>query len=244
MVRNRLLRWCDCFQNSAWHAQINILLLDYVAGLETQANVKAAKAVVDLLSLDRKQKGKVKNKNEEKKNGKGKDEKVHWVDTPSHYVRHYKFQEQLHETDPKRYIDGIELIQYSIMNAPEADSASDREKQDWITFFKRGHRMNESQVKDQIQTPEVLQAFERAKFSSMPGDVKKAYDDEDRQYDQYSQHTAEIASKGKAEGIAEGEKKGLLKAALGMKRMNIPTAQIVEATGLSAAEVEEIRVDD
>ncbi len=138
------------------------------------------------------------------------------------------------------------------MNASEADSASDREKQDWITFFKRGHRMNESQVKDQIQTPEVLQAFERAKFSSMPGEVKKAYDDEDKQYDRYSQHTAEVASKGKAEGIAEGIEKGkaegiaeeLLKAALGMKRMNIPTAQIVEATGLSAAEISAIRVDD
>ena len=188
--------------------------------------------------------------------GGGKDEKVHWVDTPSHYVRHYKFQEQLHETDPKRYIDGIELIQYSIMNAPEADSASDREKQDWITFFKRGHRMNESQVKEQIQTPEVLQAFERAKFSSMPGDVKKAYDDEDRQYDQYSQHTAEIASKGEAkgkaegkaegiaEGIKEGQKKATLKIARELKQMRMSTEQIATATGLSAAEVEEIRVDD
>ena len=126
----------------------------------------------------------------------------------------------------------------------KADFASDREKQDWITFFKRGHLMNESQVKEQIQTPEVLQAFERAKLSSMPVEVKEAYDDEDRQYDRYSQHTAEVASKGKAEGIAEGKKEGLLKAALGMKRLNIPTAQIVEATGLSASEVDDLKVDD
>ena len=177
--------------------------------------------------------------------GGGKDEKVHWVDTPSHYIRHYKFQEQIHETDPKRYIDGIELIQYSIMNAPEADSAPDREKQDWITFFKRGHRMNESQVKEQIQTPEVLQAFERAKFSSMPGNVKEAYDDEDRQYDQYSQHTAEIASKGKAEGIAEGIKEGLLSAAHALKKIGeITDVEIAKKFGLTEAEVDAIKVDD
>ncbi len=84
----------------------------------------------------------------------------------------------------------------------------------------------------QIQTPEVLQAFERAKLSSMPMGVKEDYDDEDSQYNRYSQHTAaEVA-------------KGLLKCALGMKKLNIPTDQIVMTTGLSAAEVDEIKVDD
>ena len=168
--------------------------------------------------------------------GGGKDDKVHWSDTPGQYVRLYKFQEQLHEMGSKRYIDGIELIQYSIMNAPEEDSGSDREKKDWITFFKRGHRMTESQVQEQIQTPEVLQAFERAKFSSMPRGVKEDYDDEDSQYDRYSQHTA-------AE-VAKGEKKGLLTAALGMKKLKMPTDQIARATGLSQTEVDEIKVDD
>jgi predicted transposase/invertase (TIGR01784 family) len=173
--------------------------------------------------------------------GGGKDNLNHWGDTPNEYVRHYKFQEQLHNTESMyvnkpRFVDGIELIQYSIMNAPEEDPASDREKKDWITFFKRGHRMTESQVQEQIQTPEVLQAFERAKFSSMPRGVKEDYDDEESQYDRYSQHTA-------AE-VAKGEKRGLFTAALGMKKLKIPTNQIVRATGLSPAEVDEMKVDD
>lgn len=176
--------------------------------------------------------------------GGGKDDKVHWSDTPGQYVRLYKFQEQLHEMGSKRYIDGIELIQYSIMNAPEEDPASDREKKDWITFFKRGHRMTESQVQEQIQTPEVLQAFERAKFSSMPRGVKEDYDDEDSQYDRYSQHTAAEVAKGEAKAIEKGVKAGLLTAALGMKKLKIPTDQIVMATGLSAAEVDDIKVDE
>jgi len=40
----------------------------------------------------------------------------------------------------QRYIDGMELVQYSIMNAPD-NALPVSEKQDWITFFKRGHLM-------------------------------------------------------------------------------------------------------
>ena len=188
--------------------------------------------------------------------GGGTREEVHWSDTPDQYIRHYKFQEQLHETDPKRYIDGIELIQYSVMNAPDTPPLSDQEKQDWITFFKRGARMSEEQVKAQIQTTAVLEAFDRATLSKLPSYVREAYDAENIQYARVSQYTAEVVAKGEAkgiekgkvegikEGIVEGEKKGLLKAALGMKRMNIPTSQIATATGLSASEVDAIKVDD
>jgi predicted transposase YdaD len=105
--------------------------------------------------------------------------------------------------------------------------------------------MTESQVREQIETREVLQAFERAKFSSMPREVKKDYDDEDHQFDRYSQHTAaEVAKKGEEKGLKRGFKKDLLTAALGMKKLTISTDQIVEATGLSPAEVDEINVDD
>jgi predicted transposase/invertase (TIGR01784 family) len=180
--------------------------------------------------------------------GGGKDNQVHWNETPDHYVRHYKFQEQLHEMGSKRYIDGIELIQYSIMNAPEEGSASDREKKDWITFFKRGHRMTESQVQGQIETPEVLKAFERAKLSSMPRKVREDYDDEDSQYDKYSQHTAAEVSKGEERGLERGLeiglKRGLLTTVLEMKRLKFSTDQIAGVTKLSPAEVDEMKVDD
>ncbi len=126
------------------------------------------------------------------------------------------------------------------MSAPEEYPASDCEKKDWIMFFKRGHRMTESQVQEQIHTPQVLLAFESAKFSSMPMRVKEDYDDEDSQYDRYSQHTAAEV----AEGEKTGLKRGLLTAALGMKKLKIPTDQIVRATGLSPAEVDEMKVDD
>ncbi len=74
--------------------------------------------------------------------GGGKSDKANWKGTPDQHVRHYKFQEQLH-TDtqgrPQRYIDVMELVQYAIMNAPDTVLPGS-EKQDWITFFKGGHR--------------------------------------------------------------------------------------------------------
>lgn len=179
--------------------------------------------------------------------GGGKDDKVHWSDTPSQYVRHYKFQEQLHEAAPKRYIDGIELLQYSIMNAPDTALESDCEKQDWVTFFKRGHRMSEEQVREQIKTPAVLAAFEKSKLSSMPGDVRTAYDNEDKQYDKYSQHTAAEVAKGEAKGKAEARaeaKAGLLNAARILKTLKTMTdSEIAAQLGLTEADVAEIKID-
>ena len=39
-------------------------------------------------------------------------------------------------------------------------------------------------------TPEVFEAFNRAKISALPGKVWEAYEAEDKKYNQYSEHTA------------------------------------------------------
>ena len=100
--------------------------------------------------------------------------------------------------------------------------------------------MSEDQVREQIKTAAVLEAFDRSTLSRLPSAVRRAYDDEDRQFDMYSEYTAAEVAK----GVGIGEKKGLFTAALGMKKLKIPTDQIVIATGLSSAEVDEVKVDD
>ncbi len=54
---------------------------------------------------------------------------------------HYKIEDQLNGKG--RFIDAIELIQYSIMDALLGDN---QEKNDWITFFKSAHNMTEEDV--------------------------------------------------------------------------------------------------
>lgn len=165
--------------------------------------------------------------------GGGKDNLAHWVETPSQFVRHYKVQEQLHK--PSRYIDGIELIQYSIMNAPKTNS--NQEQQDWITFFKEGHYMSEKDVKKKIKTSAVLEAFKRSRIKNLPAKVLSDYEEEDKEYDRYSQFTAEKIQRGKAEGKAEGEKAAKIEIARGMLKDKMSIATIIKYTGLTEGEI-------
>ena len=131
--------------------------------------------------------------------GGGKDGLEHWKGSPTEYMRHYKMQEQLHH--PARYIDGIEIIQYSLMHTPQ--SLEDREQKDWLTFFKEASHMTEEDVREKISTPAVLEAFERAKLSTLPDRVREMYAMEESQYAQYSIHTQEQIEKGKADERAD-----------------------------------------
>lgn len=160
--------------------------------------------------------------------GGGKDDKVHWSDTPGHFMRHYKFEDQLNGKN--RFIDGIELIQYSIMQAP---TVTDREKQDWFTFFKEARYMSEDDVKSKIETPAVLQAFERAKISKLPADVQTAYEAEDKEYDRYSQHTAEQ--------LIKGVEKATIEIAKNLLKNGMSTENVVLNTGLSKEQIERLK---
>jgi predicted transposase/invertase (TIGR01784 family) len=170
--------------------------------------------------------------------GGGKDSKVHWENTSNQFIRHYKVQEQLHQ--PAQFIDGIELVQYSIMNSPEA--LSSQEVQDWVTFFKRGHFMSEEEVVSTIKTPEVLQAFERAKISKLPGEVRLAYEEEDREYDRYSQHTEDLVDKAETKGRTEGREEEKRAIALNLMTMTtLSDLEIAQGTGLSETGVQLLR---
>jgi len=172
--------------------------------------------------------------------GGGKDDEVHWRDTPDQYERHYKMQEQIHKKTCERYIDGIELLQYSLMNAPDCLSSVERDKQDWITYFKRASRMNQNEVESRIQTPAVLKAFQMATLSRLPQKVKSVYDAENALYAQVSEDTAQRVASGKAEGKAEG----LLFAARVMKQLkNLSDEDIASRLNLTVDDVAGIQLD-
>lgn len=117
--------------------------------------------------------------------GGGKDQVSHWHKTPDQFVRHYKMTEQLHEE--KQVMDGIEIIQYSIMNAPK--KIENQETRDWLTFFQKAHLMTEEDVKEQIKTPAVLLAFEKAKYDKLPEEVRSLYELQDKDYARMSEYT-------------------------------------------------------
>lgn len=166
--------------------------------------------------------------------GGGTREQGFWKDTDDQYMRHYKFQEHCHKQSCERFIDGIQLFQYSLMNAPTAFDSAERAKQDWITFFKRGSRMTEKEVKSEILTKAVLKAFKRATLSKLPKSVKKNYDAENSLYAQCSEHTAEL--------VAEGEARGRADAILQVARRLIQSTTLTDAAIAKSLELEESQV--
>ncbi len=73
------------------------------------------------------------------------------------------------------------------------------------------------------------EAFELSKFSKLPAEVRASYEAEDREYDRYSQHTAEQISK--------GEKCAKLEVAQNMLKRGRDLSEIVEGTVLSPQDV-------
>ena len=136
--------------------------------------------------------------------GGGPDDRGHWMDTPDQYMRYYQFVEQLQKENPPRILDGIELIQYSLKNAPtEVDS---QEKQDWLLFFKQAHMMTEEDVRKQVKTPAVLQAFDLAKIQNMPANVRDRYKEDELKYGRFSIHIRGLMEIEKKESEAKIKK--------------------------------------
>jgi hypothetical protein len=104
-----------------------------------------------------------------------------------------------------------------------------REKKDWITFLTRAHEMTEEDVAAQIKTPAVLRAFELAKLSTLPDDVRAAYEAEVREHDRYALHTAELIRMSKIEVARK------------LLAMNLTVDQIEKATGLSSEDIKSIK---
>lgn len=156
----------------------------------------------------------------------------HWKDTPQQFIRHYKMQEQLHV--PPRYLEGIELFQYSLMNAPQE---MNQEQRDWVTFLRDAHKMTEEDVRQTIKTPEVLKAFDRAKIHKLPAEVRAQYEVEDKEFSRYSEHTHTFFEK----GIEKGEHVAKLAVAQGMLADGLPTQVVMKYTGLSLKDIETIQ---
>ena len=142
-------------------------------------------------------------------------------------------------------MDGMEIIQYSIMNAPK--DLKNQETRDWLTLFQRAQFMTEEEVQSTIKTPAVLQAFERIKYDKLPSDVREDYEKEDKEYDGISEYTSSERAEGEAKGREEEKAKAKLEKTLMTKEMarnlykqGVPVSVIINATNMSKEEIESI----
>ncbi len=80
----------------------------------------------------------------------------HWKGSHE-FMRHYRFQNQLGDPQNPNYLEGMELIQYCIENAPK--KIENRDLKDWVTFYQKAHLMNDKDVKTKIKTSARIGGF-------------------------------------------------------------------------------------
>ena len=125
--------------------------------------------------------------------------------------------------------------------------------------------MGPEDVKQHIMTKEVLLAFERAQLQKLPSQVRRDYEEQDKEFDRYSDHTDDLVKEGEEKALAkgreegredgikkgreEGRKEGLKKGRESEKTsiarklifLGLSDSDIAESTGLSVDEVCKLR---
>lgn len=98
-------------------------------------------------------------------------------------------------------IGNVELEGYSIQDFPRQSLS--REQKEWITFFQRGAYMDEERVTEKIQTPAVIHAFKLARVDTFSKDIRELYEEQDHEYDKYSEHTRDRVRRGQEEVLID-----------------------------------------
>ncbi len=160
--------------------------------------------------------------------GGGVDAQNPWKDAPDEFLRHYRVQEQLNRGS--RFIDGLELYQYSLANIQQ--NALTDEQRDWLLFLKTGHKMTEADV-EKIKTPAVRRAFERAKLNRLTQAQLEAYESEDVQYRRITGLIKEERE--------EAEAKRSREVALEMLKDNEPDAKILKYAKITSDELVDLK---
>ncbi|MBT4880560.1 MAG: Rpn family recombination-promoting nuclease/putative transposase [Alphaproteobacteria bacterium] len=165
--------------------------------------------------------------------GGGKDDKRHWVDTPKEVIRHYKFIDAL---NPSNVIDGIELIQCSVLN--EGDIADPRMRE-WVELFREAHHKSWDDV-DKVKSPVIREAYERLRMDKFPPNVMREYEKNDKEFSRYSGHTTMLVEEGREEGREEGVESKAKAIATNMLNEKYSAKEISRITGLSVEEIEKL----
>jgi predicted transposase/invertase (TIGR01784 family) len=155
--------------------------------------------------------------------------------TPDWY-HHY----QLVKKGDTSHSDLIEHLQLIFIELPKFPIQSPEEKQLrllWLRFLREIDEKTTTVSKDLLEVPEIAQALELAEESAYtPGELKlyESY------WDQVSREKTLIMNK-YAEGLAEGESRGIEKIAINMLRANKSVDEIILFTGLSEQSITELQ---
>lgn len=136
--------------------------------------------------------------------------------------------------------------EYYVLRVNDFDKVAKTPLDEWIKFLKTGEIDKEATAKG------LLEARERLRIDTLPDAEKRAYyrDMEALRYQRsviktgwdegHTEGFKEGKAKGRAEGRAEGEKMKAKEVAKRMKEMGLSVKDIIQCTGLTHGEIEEL----
>lgn len=161
-------------------------------------------------------------------------------------LRHTEQLERRYGDVPNRIV----LLMLNHLNKPASELKTPIE--DWAYVFKDRalrsgvEKIPETKELEDIElianrNPGIREFIERIDVKNLPHEVRDRYM---RAIHYYNTTIVDIEEKAVEKGFEKGKKETSVKIAHELKKLNIPTDQIVKATGLSAAEIDGIKSED
>ena len=166
------------------------------------------------------------------------------VHTHDRLVVSRKYRKIYRQVEPSRLFPEYYLLR---VNAYSGEPHSHLEE--WMRYLKDG------EVDENTDAPGLKEAYARLQYCALPERARKAYDaylydmhyqqDVIAAYDQagWERGREEGEKKGREEGLKEGGREKAMAIARQLKRMGLSDTQILQATGMSAAELEAVSAD-
>ena len=166
------------------------------------------------------------------------------VHTHDRLVVSRKYRKIYRQVEPSRLFPEYYLLR---VNAYSGEPHSHLEE--WMRYLKDG------EVDENTDAPGLKEADARLQYCALPERARKAYDaylydmhyqqDVIAAYDQagWERGREEGEKKGREEGLKEGGREKAMAIARQLKRMGLSDTQIMQATGMSAAELEAVSAD-
>ena len=128
--------------------------------------------------------------------------------------------------------------EYFLIRLNEFDKVAVTPLEEWLDYLKNGH------IRPDTTAPGLAEARQKLIYYNMDAAEREAYDRHVDaimiQNDVLGTAKLEGLLEGRAEGRAEGEMKGRVEVARNLKKMGLPLDTIIQSTGLSVEEIDQL----
>lgn len=169
---------------------------------------------------------------------------------------YYHYYRMVHEEHSEKVIDGLHLVFVELPKFKPQTFSEKRMHILWLRFLTEIDENTRTAPAELLANPEVCKALQAVEESAFDDKQRMAYDDfwdavrvertiatgyeKKGRTEGLAEGRAEGLAEGRAEGLIEGEKRKQREIAAKLKQLGIDTQTIVQASGLTAEEIDRL----